>query len=518
MDSHLVRCLGGLCFVALSVLPSDGLLGDDRPQWGEANTRNMISREQQLPSDFDPGQRDPATGEISLATTKNVKWVARLGDTTYGTPVIAGGKVFIGTTNGGRDPRIQGDRGVLMCFDEQSGRFLWELNLPKLELVKWGDWANVGISASPVVEGQRVYVVTNRSEVMCLDVEGLANGNAGPFQEEGRLVAGDGQPPLEPTAQMADVIWTFDMPRQVQAEPHNASSCSIQLQGDLLYVNTANGVEWTHSRVLHPEAPSLIVLDKRTGKLVARDDFQIGADVTHGQWSSVSTARVGQRQLGFFGAGNGTLYAFELLKPEQLGPAPRALAPLWKFRGHPLAQTQDVVAPDHQHDSTSYQVTGMPVFCDNRLYVLFTQEPFHRMPAGWLVCLDPTKTGDVTRSAKLWTYDQIGSTCSTVAVADGLVYASGYDGRLHCLDAATGKVYWVQELGGPIAASPLVADGKVYVGTDRQKLWILAAGKEPRVLSSVKLPARVSATVTAANGTLYVATWKYLYALKASPK
>jgi outer membrane protein assembly factor BamB len=514
----ILRALGP-CSIACFVLTSvDTLHGADRPQWGEAYTRNMVSSEQPLPSDFGPGERDPATGSIKLETTKNVRWVARLGDTTYGTPVVAGGRVFVGTNNGvPRDPRLQGDRGVLMCFAEKTGEFLWQLNLPKLEFIKWADWANIGITSSPTVDGDRAYVVSNRGEVLCLDVQGLANGNDGPFTEEGRLMAAEGQPPGEPTAKDADIVWLFDMPRQVNAQPHNAANCSILIQGDRLYVNTSNGVEWTHSRVIHPEAPSLIVLDKRTGKLLARDEFGIGADVTHGQWSSAALAQVGDQTLGLFGAGNGFLYAFPLLPPGTADETPRPLQPVWKFHGHPLAQTQDHVPPDHQHDSTSYQVTGMPVVDRNRVYVNFTQEPYHRMKLGWLVCVDATQQGSVTRTAKRWSYDALGSSCSTVAIADGLLYATGFDGRLHCLDAETGQAYWVQDLGGPIAASPLVADGKIYVGTDSQKFHILAAGKEAKVLSTVKLRERVSATVMAANGVLYVATWKNLYAIATTP-
>ena len=58
--------------------------------------------------------------------------VARLGTETHGTPVVAGGRVYIGTNNGEpRDPKHQGDRGVLMCFEEKTGRFLWQLVVPK---------------------------------------------------------------------------------------------------------------------------------------------------------------------------------------------------------------------------------------------------------------------------------------------------------------------------------------------------------------------------------------------------
>lgn len=499
--------------------PIDALRAADQPQWGEANTRNMISAETGLPSDFAPGERNPETGDIDLATARNVKWVARLGQTSYGTPVVAGGRVFVGTNNGSpRDPQIEGDRGVLMCFDERTGQFLWQLNLPKLEWIKWADWAQIGITSSPTVDGDGAYLVTNRGEVVCLDVDGQADGNDGPFLDEGRLMAGEGQPPRQVGAQDADILWLFDMPRQLQAEAHNAYNCSVLRRGDLLYLNTSNGVEWTHTFVVHPEAPSVIALDKRTGRLVARDDFGIGLDITHGQWSSIAAGRVGDKTLGFFGAGNGVLYAFELLPPEAIGETVLPLRPVWTFHGHPLAQTQDRVPPDHQHDSTSYQVTGMPVFHRDRIYVAFTQEPYHRMKLGWLVCVDASGTGDVTRTAKRWSYDQIGSSSSTVAIADGLVYAAGFDGRLHCLDAETGQVYWVQDLEGPLAASPLVADGKIYVGTDRQRFSILAAGKEPKVLSTVKMDGRISATAVAANGVLYVTTWKNLYAIQANSK
>src|SRR5690349_8805909 len=136
----------------------------DRPQWGEAWSRNQTSPEKGLPATFDP------------KSGTNIKWVARLGSETHGTPVIAGGKVFIGTNNNEpRDSRHQGDRGVLMCFDEKDGSLLWQLVVPKLWEDKFYDWPNSGISSPVTVEGDRAYIVSNRAEVLCLDVHGLAN-------------------------------------------------------------------------------------------------------------------------------------------------------------------------------------------------------------------------------------------------------------------------------------------------------------------------------------------------------
>lgn len=94
----------------------------------------MVSDETGLPVWFEPGQR-AADGNIDPATTRNVRWVAQLGNTTYGRFIVAAGTVFVGTNNEPpRDPRLRGDRGVLMCFDEKkTGEFLWQLVVPKLD-------------------------------------------------------------------------------------------------------------------------------------------------------------------------------------------------------------------------------------------------------------------------------------------------------------------------------------------------------------------------------------------------
>src|SRR2546425_4577787 len=90
--------LGAWCFT---------LLASDQPQWGQAWSRNMVSSELGLPDSFDP------------KTGQNIKWSAELGTETHSTPIVAGGRVYIGTNNGHRrDAQQQGDRGLVMCFDE----------------------------------------------------------------------------------------------------------------------------------------------------------------------------------------------------------------------------------------------------------------------------------------------------------------------------------------------------------------------------------------------------------------
>ena len=144
----------------------------------------MVSLETDLDLDFNPGEmNDDET--VDMSTTQNVKWVAKLGSQAYGNVTIGNGRVFAGTNNESpRDEGKKGDRGVVMCFDEKSGKLDWQLVIPKLGAGKVSDWEYIGICSSTAINGDIVYVVTNRCEVVCLDINGLANGNAGPFKDE----------------------------------------------------------------------------------------------------------------------------------------------------------------------------------------------------------------------------------------------------------------------------------------------------------------------------------------------
>ena len=261
------------------LLPAPALListvrAGDQPQWGQAWSRNMVSNEKGLPDSFDP------------KTGRNIKWVAKLGSESHSTPIVAGGRVYIGTNNGEpRDPKHEGDRGVFMCFDEKTGELLWQLVVPKREEDPYFDWPKTGMSSPATVEGDRVYLTDNRGEVVCLDAKGMANGNDGPFRDEGAhmtapatsnpnktskpVPGAETHPePLKPPAEGAalkpgpldaDIIWLFDLASGAGIWPHDGAHSSILIHGDYLYLNTATGVDNTHKRIRTPDAPSLVV-------------------------------------------------------------------------------------------------------------------------------------------------------------------------------------------------------------------------------------------------------------------
>lgn len=478
----------------------------DQPQWGAAWNRNLVSDERGLPDSFDP------------ATGRNIRWTARLGNESHSTPVIAGGRVYVGTNNDEpRDPKHQGDRGVLMCFDESSGALLWQWVVPKREEDPYHDWPKSGMSSPVTVEGDRVYLVNNRGEVACLDARGLANGNDGPFHDEGAHATPRGtNAPAQPLAAGpldADILWLRNLTTEAGIWSHDAAHSSILIDGDFLYLNSGTGVDNTHKRIRTPDAPSLLVLDKRTGRILAREHENIAPNIFHCTWSAPSKADINGRPLIFFAAGNGVVYAFEPLGQKPPPGQVARLRKVWSFDFDPGAPKENVHRYNSNRRESPSNIYGMPVVVGSRVYVAGGGDLFWGKNEAWLKCIDATGTGDVTRTAQLWAYPLERHVFATPAVHDDLLFLPDCGRKMHCVDVRTGRAVWTHDLSGECWASALVADGKVYVGTRRGEFLVFAAGREKKLLSSVQLGAPISATATAANGTLYIATMKHLFAV-----
>lgn len=487
----------------------------DWPGWGGTDPgRNMYSPARGLPSTFEPGKPKKGTEDVDLATTKNVKWAAKLGSQAYGNPVVAGGKVYVGTNNEHpRDPKQQGDRSILLCFDEKTGEFLWQLVVPKLASGKVNDWENLGLLSSPYVVGNRVYLVTSRCEVVCLTTDGLGKGNVGPFKEEGQYIVGPGKPPVEPGPKDADIVWRYDMMDELGVFPHNASNCSVIVVDDVVYVCTSNGQDWTHVNVPSPNSPSFIALDAKTGALIGEDDAHIGPRIYHGQWTSPSTGTVNGKKLVFFGGGDGWCYAFDA-KPVKEGDS-SFLKTVWKFDCNPPERKAKDAAHKYPAAEGPSEVNATPVFYKNRIYVAVGQDPEHGEGVGNLICIDATKTGDITQSGRIWNYDKIHRSISTVSIdpKTGLLFVGDFSGFVYCFDAETGKLHWTHDMKAHMWGSTLVADGKVYVGDEDGDLCVLAATPEKKVLSETHFDSPIYSTPIVANGVLYVSTQTHLFAL-----
>ncbi len=515
----------------------------DWGQWAGSSTRNNVSTGEGIPTQWDVGEIDRQSGQWVSGSGENIRWVAKLGSQTYGNPVIANGQVYVGTNNGAgwlkRYP-AEVDLGCLLAFRESDGSFLWQHSSEKLPTGRVHDWPLQGICCAPLVEGKRLWFVTSRGEVRCLDVEGFRDGeNDGPYQKE-----------TNNSEDEADVIWVLDMMAQLGVSQHNMCSCSITAVDDILFVCTSNGVDESHINLPAPNAPSFIALDKNSGELLWADDSP-GTNILHGQWSSPTYAVIDGVPQVMFAGGDSWLYSFRGEKTSDGKPQL-----LWKFDANPK-ETKYVLGGR----GTRNEIIATPVVYQGLVYLAVGQDPEHGEGVGHLWCVDPTKRGDISaelafnskdltkpipvkrlqavvpeegdiarpnpNSGVVWhysTYDLDGNgkidfeetmhrTIGTVAIHNDLLYLADFSGLFHCVDAQTGKPHWTYDMLAASWGSPLIVEDKVYIGDEDGDVAIFRVASEQEQLAEINMGSSVYSTPVVANNMLYIANKTHLYAI-----
>jgi HEAT repeat protein/outer membrane protein assembly factor BamB len=533
----------------------------DWPQWGGSRLRSNVPAGTNIPTDWNIGKLDRKTGQFVEGTSRNIKWAARLGSQTYGNPVIANGHVYIGTNNGGgylkrHPPTI--DLGVLLCLDEETGQFLWQHSSEKLPAGRVHDWPLQGVCSTPLVDGDRLWFVTNRCEVFCLDTEGFRDGeNDGPVRDEAFQDSNE-----------ADVVWRLDMMGQLGVSPHNMSTCCVLAVDDRLLVCTSNGVDEGHVSLPAPQAPSFMALERDTGKVLWTDNSP-GENVLHGQWASPSYAVLGGQPQVLFPGGDGWLYSFD---PAGDGEGGSKL--LWKFDCNPKEARYEVSGR-----STRNHMIAFAAIYDGLVYQTVGEDPEHGEGAGHLWCIDPTKRGDVSpqlvfnvshpdtpippkryqacvpeegdfvrdnpNSAAVWHYaaqdvngdgqitskDFLGTfhrSLGIPVIKDDILYVADFSGLVHCVDAKTGQPYWTHDMLAACWGSAVLVDDKVYIGDEdgdisifpHSPLWSVALKRDARgrlapAINTTSMGNAVYGTPVVANNVLYIANKDHLFAIAA---
>ncbi|MBI3465411.1 MAG: PQQ-binding-like beta-propeller repeat protein [Planctomycetes bacterium] len=545
----------------IAAAPAKPSISDSKPsgksgdwnQWGGSTVRNNTPAGENIPDDWEIGDFDKKTGDWQPGTGKNIKWVAKLGSQTYGNPVIANGKVYVGTNNGAgwlkRYP-ADTDLGCLLCFNEADGKFLWQHSSEKLPTGRVHDWPLQGICCSPYVESDRLWFVTSRGEVLCLDPEGFHDGeNDGPFKEEKSQEKDE-----------ADVIWSFNMMKELGVSQHNMCSCSVTALGDTLFVCTSNGVDESHVNLPAPGAPSFITLDKNSGKVIWTDKSP-GMNILHGQWSSPCVAELGGVPQVIFAGGDAWLYSFHATEHEN--GAPKLL---WKFDANPK-ESKYILGGR----GTRNEIIATPVAYEGLIYLAVGQDPEHGEGEGHLWCIDPTKRGDISaelafnvsdtskpiphkrlqavvkeegdvarpnpNSGVVWhygSYDLNGDgkaedfeetmhrTIGTVTIkkddqGNHLLFLADFSGLFHCVDAKTGKPHWTYDMLACSWGSALVVDGKVYIGDEDGDVAIFRLSPEKSAaepLNEISMGNSVLSSAVVANNVLFIANRTHLFAIE----
>ena len=601
----------------------------DWGQWGGTSYRNNTPEATGIPTSWNVGRRDRETGEWS--GQENIKWVSAVGSQTYGNPVVASGKVLVGTNNSGgyldRYPSTT-DLGVLLCFDEQTGEFLWQHSSEKLPTGRVHDWPLQGICSAPYVEGDRIWFVSSQGKVVCVDSDGYHDGtddgditnqrarlfdiranedaavdqvapaatalDAGTVNDVLRAAAAKAgfELPEEVTVtadtagkkwtitakindeertviaqimgpklsvfklvtvsdtQEADTLWEYDMMESLEVSQHNMCSCSITALGDLLFINTSNGLDESHINLPSPDAPSFIAMDKNTGEVYWTDKSPFD-NILHGQWSSPAVGLLDGVPQAIFAGGDGWVYSFKADKGTDGAPEL-----LWKFDANPKVSKWILGGR-----GTRNNIIATPVIYDGHVYVAVGQDPEHGEGEGHLWCIDPSKRGNVgpelaidvetgeeiehqrlqavieedgqiardnPNSAVIWHYsvndadgdgdinfeEQMHRSCGTVCIKNDLLYISDFSGLFHCLNAQTGEVHFTYDMFAAAWGSPLIVDGHVYIGDEDGDIAIFelsADAKDP--IEEINMGNSVYSTPVVANGTLFIANKTHIFAI-----
>jgi len=214
----------------------------------------------------------------------------------------------------------------------------------------------------------------------------------------------------------------------------------------------------------------------------------------HGQWASAAVAKIGDTVQVIHPQGDGWVRSYEALTGKKL----------WEFDTNP----KDSVWP-----KTRNETIATPIVSGNIVYIANGQDPEHGEGVGHLYAIDPTKRGDITKTGQIWHYDKIRRTVSTGAVYNGLVFYSDFSGFLHCVDAKTGKPYWVHDMLAAIWGSPMVIDGKVYLGDEDGDVVVMEASKEKKLIAEMNMGSSVYSTPVPANGALFIVNRNQIFAL-----
>ncbi len=581
----------------------------DCPQWQGSPLRNNVVQADKIPLLWD------------VETGKNVRWSMQLGSESYGNPIVANGKALVGTNNGAaylaRYPNTV-DLGVLLCFDEQNGKFMWQHSSEKLPTGRVHDWPDQGICSAPLIDGDRLWYVTSRGEVACLDLEGFHDGeDDGTFKNEmvrvvdleaadpayadsiaqldaGKLtstlvsrLAGRGEtvsgavvvksveagktwslagtfagservltakvvgPRLTVFKSLAaadkneaDVVWKLDMMKALGVSQHNMCSCSLTSAGDMLFVNTSNGVDEGHVNLPAEDAPTFLCVKRSTGEVIWTDNSP-GANVLHGQWSSPAYAVIDGVAQVIFGAGDGWLYGFAAAGENGKSKM------LWKFDCNPKTSLYKLQGATRNH------LIATPVIYDGLVFVAVGEDPEHGEGDGHLWCVDPKGRGDISptlvfnsRDLKqpiahkrliacvetegdierdnpnmkaVWHYQgndledfeqTMHRTCGSVAIKNDLLFVADFSGVFHCVDAKSGKAHWTYDMLNAPWASPLIVNDRVYITNASGGVLCFALSKERELLSENFVTSAVYTTPIVANDTLFIANRNRIFAIQ----
>jgi len=404
------------------------------PEW-RGPSRDGHSTETNLPSKWSP------TGE-------NLAWRIPIGSRSA--PVVFGNRIYLNTPTGD----LAHTQERLVALDAETGKIVWErrfsLYLSDVPQHR-SSWA------SPAVDPEtgNIYLFTVAAQLVC--------------------VAPDGK-----------VLWDRSLPDEYGAvTTHGGRTTSPIVEGDKVILN-ALILAWGD---LNRTGNRYFAFDKKTGQTVWIASPQTRHYDTNYSTPVVSTID-GTRTI-IVGGTDGGYHALKLNTGERM----------WSI------------------EVSKRAILNSPLFRDNVAYITHGEENMDTTEMGLIAAVDATRTGVLTADAFKWrTRGFLPTYASPVADAERL-YTIDNSAIVGAFDLKTGARLWEKTLGTLQKGSPVLADGKLYVGTENGKFFILrpsATGVEvldEDLLGTAQSPEPIVASPIVADGRVYVTSMEAMYAI-----
>jgi outer membrane protein assembly factor BamB len=164
-------------------------------------------------------------------------------------------------------------------------------------------------------------------------------------------------------------------------------------------------------------------------------------------------------------------------------------------------------------------ILNSPLFRDNVAYITHGEENIDTTEMGMVAAVDASKTGVLTADAFKWKSRGFLPTFASPVMDGDRLYTMDNSAIVGAFDLKTGARLWEKTLGTLQKGSPVLADGKLYVGTENGKFFILrpsATGVEvldEDVLGSAESPEPIVASPIVADGRVYVTSMEAMYAI-----
>ncbi|HEX6045139.1 MAG TPA: PQQ-binding-like beta-propeller repeat protein [Pyrinomonadaceae bacterium] len=266
---------------------------------------------------------------------------------------------------------------------------------------------------------------------------------------------------------------------------HGGRTVSPLIDGDLVIISGVTFMWGQHGRGGH----RFIAFDKKTGETMwVSSPGQRPYDTTY---APPIIANVNGTRLLIQGASDGFVHAIK----------PQTGEPVWRIEMSKRGLNTGVV------------VSG------NTAILTHSEENLDSSEMGMMLAIDASAKGEIKQSQAKWSIKGWQGGFSSPVLDGDRLYQVDNGANLGAFDVNTGKQLWLQNLGTIQKASPVFADGKLYVGTENGKFFILKPSAtgcqvlDEDWLGSAQSPEPVIGSAAVANGRVYVVSDKGLYAI-----